>query len=55
MTEATNKTLQHVFRKLGFFERIRRSYCDHLFEGQAHFVSITAQGGPMLMNREITP
>jgi len=55
VTEATNKTLQHVFRKLGFFEWVRRSYCDHLLEGQAHFVSITDQGGPMLMNREITP
>jgi ribosomal protein S18 acetylase RimI-like enzyme len=29
VTEATNKTSQHVFRKLGFVERARRSYGDH--------------------------
>lgn len=55
VTEATNKTSQHLFRKLGFAERVRRSYGDHLFEGQAYFGSITDQGGPMLMDREVAP
>jgi GNAT superfamily N-acetyltransferase len=53
VTEATNKTSQHVFRKLEFIERVRRSYNDHLFEGQACFTSIADQGGPMLMDRRI--
>jgi ribosomal protein S18 acetylase RimI-like enzyme len=55
VTEATNKTSQHLFRKLGFAERVRRSYGDHLFEGQAHFSSVTDQGGPILMDREVAP
>jgi len=53
VTEATNKTSQHVFRKLGFVERVRRSYRDHLFEGQAVFSSIADQGGPILMDRRV--
>ncbi len=55
VTEATNKASQHVFRKLGFVERVRRSYGNHLFEGQAYFDSITDQGGPMLMDRKVAP
>lgn len=55
VTEATNKASQHVFRKMGFVERVRRSYGDHLFEGQAYFDSITDQGGPMLMDRKVAP
>jgi ribosomal protein S18 acetylase RimI-like enzyme len=54
VTEATNKTSQHLFRKLGFVERVRRSYSDHLFEGQAFFRSIADQGGPILMDKPIT-
>ncbi|RPI55596.1 MAG: GNAT family N-acetyltransferase [Acidobacteria bacterium] len=53
VTEATNKTSQHVFRRQGFIERVQRSYNDHLFEGQAYFSSIADQGGPMLMDRPI--
>ena len=53
VTEATNKTSQHVFRKQGFVERVRRSYTDHRFEGQAFFGSIAEQGGPMLMDRRL--
>ena len=34
VTEATNPVSQHVFRKLGFVERARRSYADHRFKGQ---------------------
>ncbi|MCC6365182.1 MAG: GNAT family N-acetyltransferase [Bryobacterales bacterium] len=51
VTEATNKTSQHVFRKLGFSERVKRSYLDHRFQGQAFFTSIGDQGGPILMDR----
>jgi ribosomal protein S18 acetylase RimI-like enzyme len=55
VTEATNPTSQHVFRKAGFVERVRRSYKDHLFGGRAFFSSIADQGGPMLMDRRLDP
>lgn len=55
VTEATNKTSQHIFRKLGFEERVRRSYASHHFEGQSLFASIAEQGGPILMDRTLTP
>ena len=55
VTEATNTTSQHVFRKLGFVERVQRSYGEHLFEGKSYFGSITDQGGPMLMDRNVGP
>ena len=55
VTEATNKTSQHVFRKQGFAERVQRSYKDHRFEGQAFFNSIAEQDGPMLMDRRLVP
>jgi ribosomal protein S18 acetylase RimI-like enzyme len=53
VTEATNKTSQHVFRKQGFAERVHRSYKDHRFEGQAVFGSIAEQGGPILMDKDL--
>lgn len=53
VTEATNRTSQHLFRKQGFVERVRRSYGDHLFEGQAYFRSIADHGGPMLMDKRL--
>ena len=53
ITEATNKTSQHVFRKHGFVERVWRSYRDHRFEGQAFFDSIADHGGPMLMDKRL--
>lgn len=53
VTEATNRTSQHVFRRQGFVERVRRSYADHLLEGQPHFRSIADQGGPILMDRPV--
>jgi GNAT superfamily N-acetyltransferase len=55
VTEATNKTSQHVFRKQGFAECVHRSYRDHRFEGQAFFSSIVDQGGPILMDRRLAP
>ena len=51
VTEATNRISQHVFRKLGFVERVHRSYAAHRFDGRACFASIADQGGPMLMDR----
>lgn len=53
MTEATNRTSQHVFRKLGFVERVRRPYADHRFNGRVYFHAIADQGGPILMDREL--
>lgn len=50
-TEATNKVSQHIFRKLGFTERVRRSYGGHRLSGRAAFASIAEQGGPILMDK----
>lgn len=55
VTEATNKTSQHIFRKQGFLERVRRSYGDHRFDGQAVFASIAEHGGPILMDKRLAP
>ena len=44
VTEATNPTSQHVFRKQGFTERVRQSYRDHSFAGRAAFTSIADLG-----------
>jgi len=55
VTEATNPTSQHIFRRQGFVERVRRSYGDHRFGGRAVFASIAEQGGPILMDRQLTP
>jgi ribosomal protein S18 acetylase RimI-like enzyme len=54
ITEATNKVSQHVFRKLGFAERVRQSYSSHRFAGRAVFAPIADQGGPILMDRSLT-
>ena len=51
VTEATNKVSQHIFRKLGFAERVRRSYLSHRFAGRTVFALIAEQGGPILMDR----
>jgi ribosomal protein S18 acetylase RimI-like enzyme len=53
VTEATNKTSQHIFRKHGFVERVRRSHRDHRFEGQEVFASIAEHGGPILMEKRL--
>jgi len=55
ITEATSKTSQHVFRKQGFVERVRRSYQDHHFEGRKFFAAIADQGGPILMEKQLAP
>jgi ribosomal protein S18 acetylase RimI-like enzyme len=51
VTEATGSASQHVFRKHGFQERVRRSYRDHRFEGRAPFSGIEGHFGPILMDR----
>jgi len=53
VTEATNKTSQHIFQKLGFAMRVYRSYEEHRFEGREVFASIAEHGGPMLMDRSL--
>jgi ribosomal protein S18 acetylase RimI-like enzyme len=53
VTEATNKVSQHIFRSLGFVERVRRSYETHHFGNRAVFASIAEHGGPMLMDRSL--
>jgi len=53
VTEATNRVSQHIFRKLGFAERVRRSYADHRFAGRAEFASIAELGGPILMDKSV--
>jgi ribosomal protein S18 acetylase RimI-like enzyme len=53
VTEATNRTSQHIFRKQGFVDRVRRSYGDHRFEGEAVFASVVDHGGPILMDKPL--
>lgn len=55
VTEATNKTSQHIFRKQGFIERVSRSYGDYRCDGQAVFASIAEHGGPILMDKRLAP
>lgn len=55
VTEATNRTSQHIFRKQGFVERVQRSYRDYRFERQAVFASIAEHGGPILMDKVLAP
>ena len=54
VTEATNKVSQHIFRKLGFVDRVSRSYVNHRFAGRSAFASIADHGGPILMDRSLT-
>jgi len=53
VTEATNTTSQHIFRKQGFVQRVLRSYQEHRFNGRSYFASIAEQGGPMLMEKRL--
>jgi len=53
VTEATNPTSQHIFRKLGFTPRIHRSYRHYRLRGQAVFASIADCGGMELMDRDL--
>jgi ribosomal protein S18 acetylase RimI-like enzyme len=53
--ESTNRRSQHVFRKLGFAERAQILYGDFLFHGQPFFAGIASHGGPILMEKAISP
>lgn len=53
VTEATNSVSQHIFRKLGFINRVQRSYRGYRFEGETPFAGIQGHLGPMLMDRTI--
>lgn len=53
VTEATNKVSQHVFRKLGFKDRVQRSYRNYIFEGNTPFARIEGHLGPILMDKQI--
>ncbi len=51
VTEATNSVSQHILRKLGFTDRVRRSYRDHRPQGRSFFADINGHEGPVLMDR----
>lgn len=53
VTEATNNASQHIFRKLGFIERVQHSYQDYRYKGKAVFASINGHIGPMLMDKPL--
>jgi ribosomal protein S18 acetylase RimI-like enzyme len=53
VTEATGRTSQHIFRKLGFQDVCRRSYDQFLYDARRVFESIAAHGGTVLMERSI--
>ena len=53
VTEATNNLSQHIFRKLGFTERVQRSYQDYRFEERSPFADIEQHLGPVLMDKRI--
>jgi ribosomal protein S18 acetylase RimI-like enzyme len=55
VTEATNLTSQHIFRKAGFVERVRGSYREHRFNGKAFFAAVAEHGGPILMDKPLAP
>jgi len=55
VAEATNKVSQHILRKQGFVDRVRRSYLTHRHDGRAIFESIAEHGGPILMDKPIAP
>lgn len=49
VTEATNRTSQHVFSKLGFVARAKASYSRFRHDGVATFASIGEHGGIVSM------
>ena len=53
VTEATNPTSQHIFRKQGFVERVHRLYKTHEYDGRKPFASIAGYGGPILMDKPL--
>jgi len=55
ITEATNRTSQHICGKAGFTTRAQVSYADYRRDGVAVFASISEHGGPAAMMRELEP
>jgi ribosomal protein S18 acetylase RimI-like enzyme len=53
ITEATNRTSQHIFAKTGFVTRSEASYADFRHDGVATFASIADQGGIKSMVRPV--
>jgi hypothetical protein len=49
--EATHSASQHILRKQGFVDRVRRSYQEYRFQGKAVFAGIEGHAGPILMDR----
>lgn len=54
VTEATGVVSQHVFRKLGFTDRLRTAYQDYEYGGRRVFASIRDHEATILMERTIT-
>jgi ribosomal protein S18 acetylase RimI-like enzyme len=55
ITEATNRTSQHICGKAGFTTRAQVSYAEYRRDGVAVFASISGHGGPAAMVRELGP
>jgi ribosomal protein S18 acetylase RimI-like enzyme len=55
ITEATNRTSQHICGTAGFTTRAQVSYADYRRDGVAVFASISEHGGPAAMVRELEP
>jgi ribosomal protein S18 acetylase RimI-like enzyme len=53
-TEATNRVSQHIFRKQGFVERVRRTYHDYRYQGEGVFASIKGHAEAILMDKDLT-
>jgi ribosomal protein S18 acetylase RimI-like enzyme len=53
VVEATNLGSQHIFSKLGFTTRAQTSYAAYRRDGVPVFASISDQGGPMSMIRDL--
>jgi len=53
VTEATNRTSQHIFSKLGFVVRAQASYAEYRRDGVATFASIAEHGGVKSMIRSM--
>ncbi len=51
--EATNRVSQHIFRKHGFVEQVRRSYRDYRYRGEKVFTSIKGHAEAILMDKEL--
>jgi ribosomal protein S18 acetylase RimI-like enzyme len=54
VTEATNRTSQHIFSKLGFVVRAEAPYGEYRRDGVATFASIVEHGGIAAMVRALS-